>query len=93
MEKFKEMVSLCKFSVEIEVNGHRDFCSTVLKHIPDEYLRNINDDVLSEMINTDTIVFIQAYPRSAIGFYAVYHYDIDQALDIMIELIKKEPYA
>lgn len=31
---------------------------------------------------------IPCYPRNSVGFYSIYHYDIDLAIDEMIEIIK-----
>ena len=95
MEKFKQIVSLCKASVEISVNNHRDYYQSVKSYIEDANSANdLFDDldlkVYDEMIRRNTIVEIQAYPDTPIGFYKVYHYDIDIAMDEIIEAIKNK---
>ena len=95
MEKFKQLVSLCKASVEISVNNHRDYYQSVKSYIEDANSANdLFDDldlkVYDEMIRRNTIVEIQAYPDTPIGFYKVYHYDIDIAMDEIIEAIKNK---
>ena len=95
MERFKQLVSLCKASVEISVNNHRDYYQSVKSYIEDANSANdLFDDldlkVYDEMIRRNTIVEIQAYPDTPIGFYKVYHYDIDIAMDEIIEAIKNK---
>ena len=86
MKKFKEILSLCKCSVMITVNDHRDFYETVEENLK-EKMDEIDEDVFKVMVETDTIVKIQAYPRSPTGFYSVYHYDVDKAVDLMLEIL------
>ena len=45
MEKFKELVSLCKGSVEISVNDHKDYYESVEQHINEEYREDIDKEV------------------------------------------------
>jgi len=94
MEKFKELVSLCKASVEISVNDHKDFYQSVEQHINEqvneEEREDIKKDVFDEMIKRDTIVRVTAYPHTPIGFFAVYHYDIDMAVEIVLDAVKSD---
>lgn len=91
MEKFKELVSLCKASVEISVNEHKDNYQTVEQHIDEDYYReDIDKDVFEEMVKRDIVVKVQAYPRTPIGFFVVYHYDIDKAVDIALDAVKND---
>ena len=89
MEKFKELISLCKASVSITVNSHKDYYETVEQYIKEEDKEDIEADVFAEMIRLDTVVCIQAYPHTPIGFYSIYHYDLETAIDLMFEAIKK----
>ena len=89
MEKIKELLSLCKASVEISVNSHRDFYETVSQFIKEDEKSDIDPMVFDEMVKRDTIVKIQAYPRTPIGSYTIYHYDIDKAIEIAIEAVKQ----
>jgi hypothetical protein len=90
MKKFKELVSLCRASVEISVNDHKDYYESVEQHIGEEDREDIEKEVFEEMVKRDTVVRIQAYPRNPIGFFVVYHYDIDKAVDIALGAIKNE---
>lgn len=89
MEKFKELVSLCKASVELSVNDHKGFYESVEQFISEEDRNKIDVEVFNEMVKRDTIVKIRAYPVTAIGFIDVYHYDIDMAVDIALKDVKK----
>jgi hypothetical protein len=42
------------------------------------------------MVEKDQMVMIQAYPKTPIGFYVVYHWDLESAIDEMLAVIKKE---
>ena len=93
MDQLKELMSLCKCSLEISINDHRDVYEDV-----DEYLSNyhfqgdkidIEKEILYEMIETNTIINIIVYPSTPIGFYNVFHYDLEKALDLVINAIKE----
>ena len=90
MNKFKELVSLCKASVEISVNDHKDCYESVEQYIDEEKRKDIEKDVFDEMVKRDTVVRVQAYPHTPIGFFVVYHYDIDIAVDIALDAVKND---
>lgn len=89
MEKFKELVSLCKASVEISVNSHKDYYESVEQYV-DEDVKDIDKDVFDEMVKRDIVVKVQAYPNTPVGFYTIYHYDIDKAIDIALHTVKND---
>jgi hypothetical protein len=90
MEAFKEICSLCKNSVSIEVNPHRDFYESVESYMEDRQseIQKMEQGVYQKMIDTDTIVWVQAYPNGATSFYCSYHYDIDLAINEILTSIK-----
>lgn len=90
MEKFKELVSLCKASVQISVNEHKDYYESVEQHINEEERDGIKKEVFEEMVKRDIVVKVQAYPHTPLGFFVVYHYDIDKALDIALDAVNKD---
>ena len=90
MEKFKELVSLCKGSVEMSVNDHKDCYESVEGYINEDEKGDIEKNVFDEMVKRNTVVRIQAYPHTPIGFFVVYHYDIDLAVEIALNAIKFE---
>lgn len=87
-------MSLCKCSVSVEVNRHRDYYDTATEALVeyDSYgsRLQIADDVREEMIKRDTIVIIQFYPDTPIGSYSVYHYDLDSALDAALACFESD---
>lgn len=91
-DNFTELLSLCKCSVSLTVNGHRDFYETVEQHFLDneEELEEIESEVYEKMKELNTIVCVQAYPDTPIGFFVVYHYDINEAVKMVIEAIKRK---
>jgi len=96
MNNLKELLSLCKNSVSIRVNEHRDYYETVEQSLKDlydfgneNYKEEIPEDVLNKMIETDTIISVQAYPHTSIGFYRVHHYDLDKAIEEVLNSIKE----
>ena len=91
MEKFKELISLCKCSVSIHVNDHKDaYYESVKDYISDEDAEDIEPEVYAKMVELNTCVEIYAYPTTPIGSYKIYHYDVDLAVEKMLEIIKKE---
>jgi len=95
IDKIKKLVSLCNASVNIEINPHRDYYQTIEQYLYNEHKNGGNDgemehlDVLPGMIEADTMVRIQFYPTTPVGFYVVYHHDIEKALDECIEIAEQ----
>jgi len=85
MDKLKELLSRCKAAVSITVNDHRNVYESVETYLHDregwECPPEIEPDVRAKMIETDTVIEVQFYPDTPVGFYSVYHYDLDAALD------------
>ncbi len=88
-QKIKWLFDRCKASVSISVNDHRDYYESIPQHL-DHQIENgeINKDVLEEMVKRDTLICVHAYPDTPVGFYSVYHYDLETALDLIIGYIK-----
>lgn len=91
MEKLKELLSLCKHSVTVDVNQHRDYYETIEEYIEPDDIKNIALDVLQVMIETNTMVRISAYKETAISFFLVYHHDLEEALDQVLKEVKAKP--
>lgn len=90
-ENFKELVSLCKASVELSVNDHKDYYESIEQHLDEEDRRDIDKEVFEQMVKRDTVVRVVAYPLTPIGSFVVYHYDIDKAIDMVLNAIKTTP--
>jgi hypothetical protein len=90
MEKFKELVSLCKGSIKISVNGNKDYYESIDEYINEKDIEYIDKDIFKEMIKRNIVVKIQVYPHTPIGFFLIYHYDIDEAVNIALQAVKND---
>lgn len=90
-DKLALLLSKCKCSVTLTVNDHRDVYQTAAQRLEERredaamgccpYDIPSDPAIIAEMIRTNTIVELQFYPNTPIGFYAVVHYDLNAALD------------
>lgn len=86
MEKLNQLLARCKCGVFLTVNEHRDYYQSVSERLETLGDRNsdgleLDEAVRAKCIETDTLIELQFYPDTPIGFYTIYHYDIDAALD------------
>jgi hypothetical protein len=89
MEGFQEIVNKCKASVSLTVNQHRDYYQKVEEYLIElgDNIKEVYPDVLAEMIRLDTVVELQFYPNTPVGFYVIYHYDIGKAISEALEIL------
>jgi len=81
VQRLIQLIEACKCSVHITVNQHRDYYESV-----DVYMSNRDDaevapEVLQKMIESDTVIQVQCYPRTPIGSFSVFHYDVKSAIE------------
>lgn len=92
-DKLKYVFERCKCGIFIVINEHRDYYEPAEKALEDArrngYLPKTKNNVLNKMIEKDTIVTIQVYPDTPIGSYKVCHWDLEKALDEIIEILKQ----
>lgn len=88
MDKIKELKSLCSCSVSIIINQHKDYYDSVEQYFKDNEDDDIEPEVMQKMIETDTVIWVQAYPNTPNGFYSVYHYNLDTALDLVLNAVR-----
>ena len=85
MDKLKELMSRCKAGVHLTVNEHRNYYQSAAQSLDElaqyECPPEISDEVRQKMIETNTIINLHFYPNTPVGFYSIYHYDLDLALD------------
>ncbi len=83
--KIETLLARCKCGVFLSVNEHRDCYQTVQQRFEELNCRecppDIADDIKRQMIETDTVVELHFYPETPIGFYEIFHYDLNLALD------------
>lgn len=91
-DKLAQLIALCKCSVTVQVNDHRDNYISVARWLEEHDANDLNDripgDVQAGMIASDTIVEIFCYPRTPVGQASIVHYSLDAALDAMLEAMK-----
>lgn len=91
MNKLNQLVEKCKPRViEVFVNSHRLHYETVLDSLNSSYTNeeemkeDIGEEILSKMMELNTIVEIYFYPHTIIGHIKIFHYDLETALDIAL---------
>lgn len=84
--KIEFIISSCKGSFTLSFNEHKDCYKTVQEYLKTDYIDN---NILEEMIGNDTIINIIFYPDSPVGYYNLYHYDLNKILDLSITLLFK----
>lgn len=93
-EKLQLLLATCKAGVSIEVNDHRNVYESAAQCLANVDKRDcppeIEPDVRARMIETNTVVTIHFYPQTPVGFYEVWHYDLDAALDEALECLRQD---
>lgn len=91
--KLSQLCEKCKCGIFVTINEHRDYYKTVEETLFElggmECPPEIEEDVRTEMVRKDTIVNVQFYPDTPIGSYDIYHWDLETALDIALEILNK----
>lgn len=90
--KLALLLRRCKCGVHLTVNAHRDVYINAQQQIAEwnEQLDcplEIDPDVLKVICDTDTIVELQFYPDTPIGFYRIIHHDLETALDMALAVL------
>ncbi len=89
MNELQELIDLCKCSVCVTINQHRDYHQSAEAYLKERFdmqteakpLPLAEPEVLRRMVELDTIIEIQFYPETPVGFYRVFHHDLDMAID------------
>ena len=89
MEKLQNLINKTKCGVCIEINEHRNYYETVEQHLASYEVTDISCNILNKMVELDTCIRIQVYPNTPIGFITIYHYDIEQAIDVVLKEIEE----
>lgn len=84
-----EIVATCACHVSVNVNQHRNYYESVEEYFIDGREGKIEPSVLAEMVSRNTIVEVQAYPKTPVGFIYVAHYDLLTALRKVLECAKE----
>ena len=96
MSDFSKLLDRCKATVHVTINDHKTVYQTAEYFIENDIMTlecppKIDADIIKGMIENDSIVEIQFYPDTPIGFYSVYHYDFDECAKLAWECISNDP--
>lgn len=85
-----QLLAACRCEVSVTVNAHRNYYESVADYLnrPD-HADVLSDNVRAEMIARDTIVEVQAYPDTPIGFHKSVHWDVVSALQEVLKSVSE----
>lgn len=92
MDKLQLLISKCKCGIFIEINTYTNDYQSIGKKLDEYDTLGLTDDldpiIRNRMIETGTVVDIQFYPDTPVGFYKILHHNIDLALDEALNILK-----
>ncbi len=88
MSKLQELIKKAN-QVNVYCNGHRSSYRTVEEELQnpslfEEDFEDMPEEVKQKMIESDIMICLQVYPRSPVGFFTIWHWDIEQAAEIAL---------
>jgi len=87
-----DLLGRCKCGVYLTVNAHRDVYDSAETYIRERELTvSVANYVTQEMIRLDSIVNLQFYPDTPVGFYEIWHYSLAGALAEAEQCLTKDP--
>ena len=90
-QKLQTIMKRCNYQVTVTVNEHRNNDQTAKAHLEkltdSDMLDSTPGNVIQKMIEKDTIICCQAYPKERDLFRASFHYDLNECLAKMLELL------
>ena len=93
MPTVQDLLNRCKCGVFIEVNVHRDYYESVETYLGRCGMNggpaDVDPAVKELMVKCDTIIAIQAYPETPIGFVNIYHYSLQMAVAETLRAIEE----
>lgn len=89
--RLRYLMSLVQCSMSIDLDQHKVFYQTVEDYFSEGHNRDKPDEeVFSTMVKLNTIVEIHVFPDTPVGSYLVCHYNLEDAVERMIEVIEYE---
>lgn len=89
MVKLQELVNR-SHSISIEVNQHKLVYESVGEYLSADWHKNLIEDtpkeVVLKMIELNIIIELQVYPENSVGFYKLYHWDLEEIINLALEL-------
>ncbi len=88
MERLKELMALCAASVTVSVNDHKDCYESVRKHLEGWEQERFTEEQITAMEAADTVISVQAYPNTPIGFVKEWGHDLDEVLEAVLVQVR-----
>lgn len=91
----QELLDRCKCGVYLTVNQHRDYHETAEGYLLEQVERgnmqaaDISEETHAEMIRTNSVVELQFYPTTPVGFYRIWGPTLDHVLAEAEKCFKK----
>lgn len=87
-ELLEQIMKKCAAGFTLSVNPHRVSYESIEDYlIHEDFDFTNNSKIFEQMLSHNTLVEVQAYPATPIGFYSVYHYDIRRAIEETYKLL------
>ena len=83
----QKLLDICKCEIALTINEHRNVYQTAsdaIKELEGRDFIDASEEVKAEMIARDTIIELQYYPNTPVGFNLIHHYDLDMAIDMAL---------
>jgi len=85
--KLGKLISRCACGVHLSVNPHRDYYQTPAAYLAEQESFGpieIEAELRKVIESGNVLVELQFYPSTPVGFFRVYHHDLDSALDMAL---------
>lgn len=79
----EEIIQKCKCGIYLSVNQYRDYYQSIEDAVKEERERNsmdIDDELAARMIAEKSLISLQFYPNTPVGFYIVYGTTLDEVV-------------
>lgn len=94
MNKLQQIIDKCKCGIYLEINKNRDYYQTVEEEIKEIQnmisIDEIEPEMIKKMIKHNSLISLQFYPNSPVGFCIIYHYDLESILDWALKILKED---
>lgn len=89
IDKLQELISK-SHTVSLEVNDHKGGYETVEEYLSSDWHKDLLEDtpkeIYDKMIELNTIIELQVYPENSVGFYKLYHWNLEQIVTLALKL-------
>ena len=93
MNTLEDVVKHCRAAVHLTINDHTTGYQSVADYVieisgrDNDYFSDVSPEEKQEMIAANTVVELQFYPRTPIGFYRIYGSTIQSVVDKAMSIL------